>query len=132
MLSQTGGVKLEVSFTSHASRMKAEGERTEVNLKRKQRAAGRKHCSSSACSKLGVASCARKQMTNKRSNKQKASIRMRRDDIPSALPPALPHYTTRLQLRLVFYCFCVPRTSETEYLFLKTRSITSSNSSCWR
>lgn len=30
--SQTGGVKLEISFISHAGRMEAEGERTEVKL----------------------------------------------------------------------------------------------------
>lgn len=95
-------------------------------------AAERKRCSSSECIKLGVASVCENKWLTKEAINTKLQSGCGRDDFPSALPPASPHYATRLQLRLVFYCLCVPRTSETEYLFLKTGSITYSNCRCWQ
>lgn len=131
--SKTGGVKFEISFISHTGRVEAEGERIEVKLQRKQPAAERKRCSSSECIKLGVASACENKWPTKEEINRKLQSGWERDNFPSALPPAPPHYATGLQLRLVFYCLCVPRiTSETEYLFLKTGCITSSNSSCWQ
>lgn len=55
MLSQTGGVKFEISFISHAGGAETEVERTEVKLQRTQSAAERKHCSTSGCAEQGAA-----------------------------------------------------------------------------